>query len=161
MVLPKLPDPTPACAQLYRAIYREPWPVGWRVEWKPTLGRMLAENIWRDDTAGACEVKGKRKTILLSYFAAVVESHTDQLVRGQLVQELSAEPPDPWRFAGVWETVIHEFTHMRHLGLEHGAKFDRLLRKAKQTLTALPSRPGKRVASTISEVNSDDAVCAA
>jgi len=72
-VLPKLPDPTPLCAQLYWAIYGEPWPKGWRVEWRPTLGQLLRDGIWNDDIAGACEER--RKTILLSYFAAVVESH--------------------------------------------------------------------------------------
>jgi hypothetical protein len=100
-----------------------------------------------------------KRLIVLSLRVAIIESATDALVHGSQWRAFFGSYPEPWNFGGVIETLLHEFIHMRLRGLRHCPRFWRELREAKKRLTALPL--GKCIASTTSEVASDDAVCAA
>lgn len=127
-----LPKLTPIAKDLWRAIYREPWPSGWKVEWAGFMRGAM----------GLCSY-GERR-IILSYgdlfrkpqpLRVVVRGEHDEpiiehyAVRGATGTRLIfAEAMD--MFDGTrcpLKTLVHEFVHMRcGRSLRHGKEFRRL-----------------------------------
>jgi len=124
---------------VWRAVYDEPWPTGWRVQW---VGFMRGAQ-------GLCQYS--KKLILLSYGDAhreqTPEAITARYHKGLASAfwhtlynhryyarayarlaahhrlELERERPQ-----GVVGILIHEFTHVRFRKLKHGVEFDRLVK---------------------------------
>lgn len=156
-------NPTGPAKQVYRAIYGEPLPKGWRVEW---AGFMR-------NASGLC-IYGERR-ILLNYADFKknprIRKSTDDLVAEtrERIQRLEAQIQNvPWGLQtsgddwirrkiesnerylirlerarhkidnanrGAVHTLIHEFTHLRHPELRHGKEFDRLVEWGWKQLT--------------------------
>jgi hypothetical protein len=137
---PVLCNPTAQAKQIWRYVYGEPWPTGWKVKW---VGFMRG-------AAGLCQ--HSRKRILLSYGDAVRPPRTpeasiefyqrglarafwnylydnrdvaDHYARNAAAHRLELERERPQGVVGI---LIHEFTHVRNRGLKHGVEFDRLVK---------------------------------
>jgi len=114
-------NPTVQARQLWRAVYGEPWPKGWKVKW---VG-------WMRGAMGLCDYSAK--TIVLNWGdfcrPKYVEWHDWRTIYVGEGKEISFSTPSK-RLSprSVIETLIHEFTHIRNRGLRHGAEFDRLVR---------------------------------
>jgi hypothetical protein len=127
---------------LWRAVYGEPWPTGWKVKW---IG-------WMRGAMGLCCYGEKciklnygdfarphyveywdARTIYVGGNGIELPPHcqtgnviyTDGIKSGP---EISAFTPR-YRLQerSVIETLIHEFTHVRNRGLRHGKEFSRLV----------------------------------
>lgn len=91
-------NPTVQARILWRAIYHEPWPKGWRVEWAGFMRNTYGLTLWRS------------RRIVLSYADA------------------RRPKPDRFGgTAGVLHVLVHEFTHLRFPGMKHGKEFTRLV----------------------------------
>lgn len=132
-------NPTVPARQLYRAIYGEPMPRGWRVEWAGFMRNTLGLTIWG------------RRLILLSY--ADARNRPARVIKTRRViqwRNIPTGDPDypeltvqsegpmirPAQKGAVVHTLIHEFTHLRNPGLRHGKDFDRLVAWAFARLSA-------------------------
>jgi hypothetical protein len=138
-------NPTAQAKQVWRYIYGEPWPKGWRVEWVRSFGRRYSRRI------GQC-AWGAR-VISLHYPAHSKPDYREEHVNRTiylggpgLPQRTVNEghwnpytyPPTgpeilaytvkrvPFTYS-VIHTLIHEFTHARHRRLRHGKEFERLI----------------------------------
>ena len=120
-------NPTAQARIIWRAIYDEPWPKGWRVEW---AGFMR-------NTRGLC-IHGERR-ILLSYADAngkpertIQQGYSREVLSGDLERPVInvfytgpvTIPAIPSRLL---HTLVHEFTHVRNPKLRHGKEFIRLV----------------------------------
>ena len=133
-------NPTIAAKQVWRKIYDEPWPKGWRVEWAGFMRGALGLTIYRE------------KRVLLSYAdarnrpARVVKNgrtiHWRNIFTGDLDQpeiEVRSEGPmiRPARQGEVLRTLVHEFVHVRNgHKFRHGKEFERLVDWAWNRLVA-------------------------
>jgi len=95
-------NPNPIARRLYRAIYGEPWPKGWRVEWRGFMRGCLGLTVFHSSR------------ILLSYGDA----------KGGTKSKASIHKGEP---EGVIGTLVHEFVHMRNPEMNHGKEFSRLV----------------------------------
>jgi|SRR5215472_17549540 len=135
-------NPTPQAKMVWQAVYGEPWPKGWKVQW---VGFMRG-------AYGLCSYG--RKTILLSYGDAARKNGATQpeIFQRRYLDGLAKAfwyclMGDQYRYQAwahyaannrielererprdLMGTLIHEFTHVRNVGLKHGVEFDRLVR---------------------------------
>jgi hypothetical protein len=138
-------QPTAQAKQIWRYVYSEPWPKGWRVEWVKCFDHRHSQRI------GQCAYG--RKLISLHYRAhaepdysehhenrflyvggpglpqrAVLYAHGGHCTYAETGPEILAYTVKriPHQ-RSVIDTLIHEFTHLRNRGLKHGKEFERLV----------------------------------
>ena len=120
-------NPTAQAKQLWRYVYGEPWPKGWKVEWVRSFP-------YHDRRIGQCGYG--RKLISLHYRAHAKPIEQDYHENRRIyVGGHSETGPEILAYTvkqklltySVMHTLIHEFIHLRHRGLKHGKEFERLI----------------------------------
>jgi len=96
-------NPTIPARQVYAYVYGQELDRTWRVSWRTFRRR------WGD-----CHYSNRR--IRLNYRA--------------FAGGWGSKATGVWVRKPVLRTLIHEFTHLRHPGLRHGAQFERLIERA-------------------------------
>jgi hypothetical protein len=121
-------NPTVQAKQIWRYVYGEPWPKGWRVQWAASLPRRRI---------GQCN--HIRKLLQLHYRAHVNPHYQEVGVVRTIYLGGPGHEIDAFTWqrrsytASVIDTLIHEFTHARNprrdgrVVLPHGAEFERLV----------------------------------
>jgi len=121
-------NPTIPAKQIWRAIYDEPWPKGWRVEWAGFMRGALGLTLWSErrillsysDLARVGKPKRvKRGTVMTRSHA---DGRVEKISGGDIIPGLVHSPD-----GGAVKTLVHEFVHVRFVGLRHGAEFERLV----------------------------------
>ena len=126
-------DPTMQARQVWRYLFDSPWPQGWTVVWV----RGLHGNFGQ---ARRCD-----RRILLNYpmhLATPIDRAMQRM--GRALRAWRHHPEAIDRFADAWakwlasepknepesilDTLIHEFIHVRHRNLKHGAEFSRMVK---------------------------------
>jgi hypothetical protein len=154
-------NPTVQARQIWRAVYGEPWPKGWKVKW---VGFMrgasgLTSYAKREILINYGDAKAQPTDLPAqkgSYLRAMAMAFWHSLYRrfdyGSDLRDIDTESYLWWaRIAsarriemarhttlerGAIEVLLHEFVHVRQgPGLKHGKEFDRLVEWSRAKLT--------------------------
>ncbi len=125
-------NPTATAKQVWKAVYDEPWPKGWRVEWAGFMRGALGLTIygerrillsWADaqNRRGGKAIPNAWSSACRLLYSGDPELGEFYITSGRLPQR--SQP----RTGQVLRTLIHEFTHLRNRNLRHGKEFERLV----------------------------------
>ena len=136
-------NPTAQAKQVWRYIYGEPWPKGWKVEWVRSFpyhdrrigqcayGRKLISLHYRAHAKPIEQDYHENRTIYLGGYGLPprrVEYDWGSYTYPPTGPEILAYTVKQKLLTySVMHTLIHEFIHLRHRGLKHGKEFERLI----------------------------------
>jgi hypothetical protein len=133
--LTHLNNPTVQARTIWRAVYGEPWPKGWRVIWCAPMGGYMGSCSYGERLIRLCY-----KSFAKPHYQTAYESrrlyvggsghvHVGMERRWEFGPEIDAHSPvRRVEERSVIEVLLHEFTHLRNRKLRHGEEFSRLVR---------------------------------
>lgn len=142
-------NPTVQAKQLWRAIYGDPWPKGWKVKWvgfmrgASGLTRYGSKDVLLSygDAKSGSRIDHEQQYRQACAFAFCFALYGNKVEYDWWTRQASRQRRDIEEHAtlerGAIEVMLHEFVHMRFGSkLKHGREFDRLVEWARAKLMA-------------------------